>query len=80
MEGKVHGRIEVTGRRGRRLSSYWMTLRNFNFNVCHPRCVCELIRGVSVVKQQNLVVKMLYSVSETTCFDQKWPSSGFYTD
>ena len=38
-----------------------------------------LIRGVSVVKQHNLVIKMLYSISETTCFGQKWPSSGFYT-
>ena len=38
------------------------------------------IRGVSVVKQHNLVIKMLYSISETTCFGQKWPSSGFYTD
>jgi len=23
---------------------------------------------------------MLYSIRETTCFGQKWPSSGFYTD
>jgi len=23
---------------------------------------------------------MLYSNNETTCFGQKWPSSGFYTD
>jgi hypothetical protein len=27
IEGKVKGRIEVTGRRGRRVGSYWMTLR-----------------------------------------------------
>jgi hypothetical protein len=26
IEGKMEGRIEVTGQRGRRLSSYWMTL------------------------------------------------------
>jgi len=23
---------------------------------------------------------MLHSISETTCFGQKWPSSGFYID
>jgi len=28
----------------------------YNFNVCHPRCVCKLIRGVSVVKQHNLLI------------------------
>ena len=39
-----------------------------------------IIRWVSVVKQHNLVIKMLYSISETTCFGQKLPSSGFYTD
>jgi hypothetical protein len=27
IEGKLEGRIEVTGGRGRILSSYWMTLR-----------------------------------------------------
>jgi hypothetical protein len=27
IEGKLEVRIEMTGRRGRRLSSYWMTLR-----------------------------------------------------
>ena len=26
-EGKIQGGIEVTGRQGRRLRSYWMTLR-----------------------------------------------------
>jgi hypothetical protein len=26
--GTVEGRIEVTGRRGKDVSSYWMTLRN----------------------------------------------------
>jgi hypothetical protein len=26
IEGKIEGRIEGTGRRGRRLCSYWMTL------------------------------------------------------
>ena len=36
----------------------------------------ELKREVSVVKQHNLVIKMLYSISETTCFGQKLPSSG----
>ena len=39
-----------------------------------------ILKGVSVVKQHNLVIKMLYFVSETTCFGQKWPSPGFYTD
>jgi hypothetical protein len=28
IEGKIKGGIEVTGRRGRRLGSYWMILRN----------------------------------------------------
>jgi hypothetical protein len=27
IEGKIKGGIEVTGRRGRKLGSYWMTLR-----------------------------------------------------
>ena len=27
IEGKIKGRIEVTGRRGRRRKNYWMTLR-----------------------------------------------------
>jgi len=27
IDGKIKGGIEVTGRRGRRLRSYWMTLR-----------------------------------------------------
>jgi hypothetical protein len=27
IEGKIKGGIEVTGRRGRRVRSYWMTLR-----------------------------------------------------
>ena len=45
---------------------------------CDPGCT--LLRGVGVVKQHNLVIKMLYSISETTCFGQKLPSSGFYTD
>jgi len=26
------------------------------FNACYPRCVCKLIRGVSVVKQHNLMM------------------------
>ena len=50
------------------------------FNVSHPRCVYKLVRGVSLVKQHNLVIKMLYSISETTCFGQKLPSSGFYAE
>jgi hypothetical protein len=28
IEGKIEGRIEMTGRRGRHVSSYWMTSRN----------------------------------------------------
>jgi hypothetical protein len=27
IEGKLEGRIEMTGRRGEDVSSYWMTLR-----------------------------------------------------
>jgi hypothetical protein len=27
IEGKLEGRIEMTGRRGRDISSYWKTLR-----------------------------------------------------
>jgi hypothetical protein len=27
IEGKIKGEMEVTGRRGRRLGSYWMNLR-----------------------------------------------------
>jgi hypothetical protein len=27
VEGKMRGRIEVAGQRGRTVSSYWMTLR-----------------------------------------------------
>jgi hypothetical protein len=30
IEGKLEGRIEMTGRRGRNNSSYWMTLRKRN--------------------------------------------------
>jgi hypothetical protein len=37
IEGKLEVRIEVTGRRGRRLSSYWMTLRK--------RRILEIERG-----------------------------------
>ena len=50
------------------------------YTVCSNQSLIRIIRGVSVVKQHNLVRKMLYSNNETTCFGQKWPSSGFYTD
>ena len=35
-------------------------------------------REESVVHQQNLFRKMLYSNNETTCFGLYWPSSGFF--
>jgi len=41
--GKIEGRIYVTGRRGRRLSSYWMPLRKrkeeaLDRHLCRTRC------------------------------------------
>ena len=48
-------------------------------DVTSLKTVVLVIRGVSVVKQHNLVIKMLYPISETTCFGQKWPLSGAET-
>ena len=48
-----------------------------DFNVCHPRCVCNYIRG-STVNNKTCLEKMLYSKNETTCFSLYWPASGFY--
>ena len=45
--------------------------------MCHPRCVCNKLRG-SIVKNTTCLENMLYSKNETTCFGLYWPSSGFY--